>query len=208
MGCPYPSSQLGSMPMTFKKTLLSAALGIILLSGCTPDTWETLLTKWPSTTTSNARQTVNGATYSAGVAAPATEAYRAVARARGWSLSSIQQWEPFVMAVVRRESNFCPNLRRGAVLKSAVGCVIAKQGYGSDSGFGQVISIHYATQRGAVCREAGLCSSESITGSAWNSMTALLVLVENSGSGPWCYTDTLRAGSVCRKAPQGLPNIT
>lgn len=147
---------------------------------------------------------INSLVYSYGNAAPAAQAFRAVATARHWTPASIRLWEPFVLGVARRESGFCYNVRRGVVLANPTGCVIKRQGTHSDSGFGQLISIHY--KPGAwLCTQEHLCSAEAIISTPWNSMTALVALVERSGRQPWCYTASLRAKSLCRSAPRGLP---
>jgi hypothetical protein len=175
----------------------------LMASACQPIDTLMVLSEAP-VARPEVRSLVNNATYSVGDAAPATAAYRAVAEARGWSQTTIDRWQPFIVAVMRRESGFCPNVRGGAKIGNPTGCVIARQGRRSDSGFGQVISIHY--RQGAwLCKQEALCSSADITGSAWNSMTAFLALVERVGQQGWCYTSRLRRGAVCRIAPLGKP---
>jgi len=147
---------------------------------------------------------INSLVYSYGNATPVIQAFRAVATARRWTPASIRLWEPFVINIARRESGFCYNVRRGVVLANPKGCVIKRQGVHSDSGFGQLISIHY--KPGAwLCTQERLCSANAIVSTPWNSMTALVALVERSGRQPWCYTARLRAGAICRSAPRGLP---
>lgn len=149
--------------------------------------------------------TVNTLPYAYTVLGPVDQAYRVVAAHRGWSQADIDAWAPFVVYdVIAKESGGCFNVRRGArMAESGVSCKIARQGHGSDSGFGQVISIHY---RGWLCRQERLCSSHDITLNAWNSMTAVLALVERSGRQPWCYNDFARRYHPgCATAPRNAP---
>lgn len=173
-----------------------------------PSTTTTSTTLPPTTTTAppTAAERVNALVYSEGDAAPATEAYRVVAEARGWTQAQIAEWEPFVVAVMYRESRYCYNLRRGGVMALGPGCVLIKQGPFSDSGFGQVIRIHYGPGQ-FLCEQENLCSADDIVANPFNSMTALLALLERNGRQPWCYTASLRAGSICRSAPKSPPAI-
>lgn len=149
---------------------------------------------------------VNSMSYSYGVAAPALEAYRLVAEDRGWSANAIAAWEPFVNDIIVKESGYCPNLRRGARLANGgVGCAISRQGTGSDSGFGQVIGMHYRPPKGWLCAQEGLCSSDQIIGTPWASMTALVAMVERNGRQPWCYNAHARRYHRCGIAPTVLP---
>jgi hypothetical protein len=95
-------------------------------------------------------------------------------------------------------------VKRGAVLAQAHGCVLARQGWGSDSGFGQVIYVNYSPSA-PLCTIDHLCSSQAIVGTPWNSMVALVALVERNGAHPWCYTWSLQHGGVCLLAPWGKP---
>jgi len=147
---------------------------------------------------------INNLTYTYGEATPAMEAFASVARARGWSDQSIAEWSPFLKNVMMRESGYCYNVRRGATFSKSVGCVLAQQGPHSDSGFGQVISIHY--KPGAwLCEQESLCSADDIVATPWASMTALVALLERNGRQPWCFTNSLRATAVCRNAPANPP---
>ncbi len=148
---------------------------------------------------------VNSATYSYNNAQPAVEAFRAVTGQRGWSSAATASWEPFVSSVIRKESGYCFNLRRGARLAQPAGCVISRQGTGSDSGFGQVISLHYRYPNGWLCKQESLCSAEQIIGTPWASMTAMVALVERSGRQPWCFSDWARRYHNCNIAPKVLP---
>ncbi len=143
---------------------------------------------------------VNTAVYIHYDPAPAMTAFRIVAETRGWTSANIQAWSPFASAVMYRESRYCPNVRRGAVIRQAYGCVLAKQGPHSDSGFAQLISIHHGPGQW-LCVQEGICGAEGVVATPWNSMTAFVALLERSGSQPWCYTASLRAGSTCRLAP-------
>lgn len=138
---------------------------------------------------------VNKRVYSWGVAEPAMATFRTVAAYRGWTPQEIRSWEIAIYDIMEGESGFCPNILGGARLASTQGCVIARQGRRSDAGFGQVISIHYRYTRpgtGWLCKQEGLCSKWQIVGSPWNSMTALLALIERSGTQGWCYNASAR----------------
>lgn len=183
-------------------------------SSTTSTTTSTTSTTTTSTTTTTLpdpaqllaedKARINGLVYSYGDPAPALAAFVAVTTWRGWSAESIEAWTPFVTDVMRRESGYCYNLRRGASIASSEGCVMKRQGPHSDSGFGQVISIHY--KPGAwLCEQESLCSADDIIADAWSSMTALVALMERNGRQPWCFTDSLRATAVCRNAPANPP---
>lgn len=138
---------------------------------------------------------VNRRVYSWGVAEPAMATFRTVAAYRGWTPQEIRSWETAIYDIMKGESGFCPNMLGGARLASTQGCVIARQGRRSDAGFGQLISIHYRYTRpgtGWLCKQEGLCSKWQIIGSPWNSMTALLALIERSGTQGWCYNASAR----------------
>ena len=160
---------------------------------------------------------VNSLTYTWQDPQPAMIAWRTVTAARGWAEADIEAWAPFVQAVMARESGFCPNVRRGARIDVWEGCVIARQGRHSDSGFGQVL-MGYPSKRGwyypsdggvwrlhenasYLCPQEGICTPDEAIATAWNSMTVLVALVERAGNGPWCYTAKLRRGAVCKLAP-------
>jgi hypothetical protein len=150
---------------------------------------------------------VNKLTYSYGNPKPAMQAFKLVAAQRGWTPKEIKSWEIAIANIMMGESGFCPNLLRGAIIKNPTGCVLAKQGKHSDSGFGQLISIHYrhtTPGTGWLCAQEKLCSKWEIIASPWNSMTSLLALIERSGVSGWCYN--ARARSIHRIAcnNQGL----
>ena len=149
--------------------------------------------------------TVNTLPYAYTNVEPAREAYRIVATERGWSEADIAAWEPFLVDdVIAKESGGCYNVRGGAKMaEPGVSCLIRRQGKGGDSGFGQVIGMHY---RGWLCDQEQLCSSADITLNAWNSMTALLALVERSGKHGWCWNAWARGFHPgCRTAPNAPP---
>lgn len=189
--------------MKARPVLATIAL-TLTMSACMPIQVPDLYPSQAAVRHPEVRSMVEGLTYRLDDPTPATSAYRAVAEARGWSQTTIDRWQPFLIAVMRRESHFCPNVRRGARIARVEGCVLARQGRGTDSGFGQVISLHY--RQGAwLCNQEGLCSAEAIVGSPWNSMTAFLALVERAGRQGWCYTPRLKRGEVCQLAPAGKP---
>jgi hypothetical protein len=170
---------------------------VVALAGCdvAPSVREPSPVDW---------YTVNAQPYSYGDLGPVEVAYRTVARHRGWSEATIEAWLPFIVHdVVKGESGGCYNVRRGVRLANGgQGCAIARQGRGSDSGFGQLISLHYRSPSGALCRDEELCSADAITATAWDSMTALLWLVERSGRHGWCYNARARSYHPgCSTAP-------
>ena len=160
---------------------------------------------------------VNSLTYTWQDPQPALIARRPVTAARGWDAGVAASWGPFVQAVMARESGFCPNLRRGARVDVWEGCVIARQGVHSDSGFGQVL-MGYPARRGwyypseggvwklhenasYLCPEEGICTPDEAIATPWASMTVLVAHVERAGHGPWCWTAKPRRGAVCKSAP-------
>lgn len=125
----------------------------------------------------------------------ATDAFHRVTASRGWSLDHIAAWTPFVRSIIARESKGCPGVRYGQ--SAGPNCQISGRARGTAAGFGQVI---YKSNR-YLCGQEGLCSHWDIIASPWNSMTALVALIEHSGKHPWCYTASLKRGSICRSAP-------
>lgn len=119
---------------------------------------------------------------------PVHAAYRVTARCLGWSMKTVDRWENFIVEdVIRNESGGCWNLRRGARVDVWLGCRLSRQGTREDSGFGQLIGIWWRGPGTPVCDRLILCSSNDIVASPWNSMRALLIVVETDGRGPWCY---------------------
>lgn len=140
---------------------------------------------------------VNNIVYNWGDPKPAMEAFRLVALNRGWTEKQIKSWEIAIANIMMGESGFCPNVLRGAVMANPKGCVLKRQGRHSDAGFGQLIGIHYKLSTrnpaaGFLCREEGMCSKWQIIASPYNSMLALVALIERSGTGPWCYNNFAR----------------
>ncbi|MGD9999900.1 MAG: hypothetical protein AB7L17_20785 [Ilumatobacteraceae bacterium] len=130
-------------------------------------------------------QYVNSLPYRWGDMAPAMEAFRVVALSRSWTAEAVEVWTPFVFDVIVKESAGCPNARGGDIFAS--GSCTDKLVHGSrpDSGFGQVTPVLYGPG-GIVCQQAGLCSQHQIIETAWNSMVALVVTLEELGRFPWC----------------------
>lgn len=149
--------------------------------------------------------TVNTLPYAFTVLDPVDQAYRIVAAERGWTQGDIDAWAGFlVYDVIAKESGGCYNVRGGArMAEPGVSCVIARQGRKQDSGFGQLVAVHY---RGWLCEQEQLCSAHDITLNAWNSMTALLALVERAGKQGWCYNAWARSYHPgCASAPKNPP---
>lgn len=134
---------------------------------------------------------INSATYNYTDPTPALEAFRVVARCRGWDQVQIGSWEIALEDIMRFESGFCPNILGGATIAQSDGCVVGRQGSRGDAGFGQLISLHY--RPGAwLCEEEGLCSKYDIIATPWNSMTALLAGIERWGTQGWCFNARAR----------------
>lgn len=189
--------------------LLAALMVTVALTACTP------LMYYP-------RGGGDPVTFNAGDPAPALVLYHDRAELRGWTAEEIADWEPFSIDVWGGESMFCPNVRGGAqFLGDGAGCIIARQGYGSDSGIGQVL-MGYPNRRGWLppfnggswdahehaswlCPQEGLCVPDDVISSPERSMDAYLALIERSGKAPWCYRPDLHTWG-CKNAPSVLPN--
>jgi hypothetical protein len=203
------------------RAIAAGLVAIALLSACElpPGVEQELSQVIPTQADSglSPEEYVNSLTYTWQDPQPAMIAWRTVTAARGWDPAVSASWEPFVQAVMARESGFCPNLRRGARVDVWEGCHVARQGGHSDSGFGQVL-MGYPNKRGwyrpvnggtwnlhenasYLCPQEGICSPDEAIASPWNSMTILVALVERAKAGPWCFTARLRRGAVCRLAP-------
>lgn len=176
-------------------------------STTTTSTTTTTTIPNPAVILQQKKDEVNGITYIHNVAEPAMRAFAIVAETRGWSQDEIAKWSAFASDVMLHESGYCYNLRRGAIIGKAEGCVMAKQGKYEDSGFAQLIRIHYGPGNW-LCEQEGLCSSDAIIADPWSSMTAFVALLERNGKQPWCFTDSLRATSRCRNAPKGPPQVS
>ena len=131
----------------------------------------------------------NSLTYGVGLAEPALQCFRAVAGYRGWTERQIDSWMIAAKDIMKGESGFCPNVLGGARWTGY--CEIIRQGRKSDAGFGQLISIHYRPGRW-LCKEEGLCSKWDIIASPFNSMTAMVAMIEKSGVQPWCFANWAR----------------
>jgi hypothetical protein len=139
-----------------------------------------------------AKNYVNSLTYNYRDPIPAMEAFKVVAAVRGWTQEEIDSWLIAAEDIMVSESGFCPNLRRGAIIENKQGCVLKRQSNQQDSGFGQLIAIHYNSETGWLCKYENICSAEQIVESPWNSMTSLVALIEWSSASGWCYSDYAR----------------
>jgi hypothetical protein len=155
----------------------------------------------------SAVDTVNSLPYSWGSEEPAVQAYRIVAAERGWTKNAIDAWEPMVSDIMRGETGYCWNVRRGARLGNhGQDCLIVRQGRGSDSGFGQVIKKYHYGPGKYLCVKEGLCSADAIVSSPWNSMVSLVSAIEHHGKQPWCYSASARRlHKTCKFAPKLNP---
>jgi hypothetical protein len=154
----------------------------------------------------NNASVVNAMAYSYGDQEPAIAAFRLVAADRGWTPAAIDAWEPFADDVMRGESGYCWNLRRGAKLAQAEGCVLGRQGRHSDSGFGQVIRKYHYGPGKHLCVNEGLCSAEAVIATPYSSMTSLVATLERMGKQPWCFNAWARKfHPTCKTAPSMAP---
>lgn len=189
------------------KILLSAALAVLPLH-CDP---PVELQQAPPACSGEHRDEVNALQYGYGVLEPVDTAIRMIAADCGWTQQSIDEWVPFlVYDVIAKESGGCWNVRRGVrFANGGANCEIARQGRGSDSGFGQLISIHYRPGKGWLCLEDGLCSADDIIASPYTSGQAIVRLVGRSGKSGWCYSPrAIKYHPGCRTAPKSLPQLT
>ncbi len=192
-----------------KKLLIALATATTLTLACRPLPYVPVSAEAVSQVAE-----VNNIQYRSGNAEPAVRAFRIVAGHRGWSDEKIADWEPFVIDIVLKESSACPGVRGGGRVDAD--CNITKQGKRSDSGFGQVL-MGYPHRRGWkyggtswrlnehaswLCAQEGLCTPNEVISSPWNSMTALVALVERAGSQPWCYNSYARSVHRCKLAPR------
>lgn len=187
------------------KILISAALAVLPLH-CEP---QPTIERAPQQCSGEHRDEVNAMQFSYGVLEPVDTAIRLIAADCGWAQQSIDEWVPFlVYDVIAKESGGCWNVRRGVrFANGGANCEIARQGRGSDSGFFQLISIHYKPGKGWLCVDYGMCSSADIIGTPYDSMVAGVLLVQRSGKQPWCYNATARRyHRGCATAPAGAPS--
>lgn len=148
-----------------------------------------------------ARQIVNALPYTLYVVGPAKIAWYAVTWDHGWSKEMQDAWWPFADNVMYGESGYCPNRLRGDVMVYPTdGCRQVRQGYGSDAGFAQLISVHYGPGKW-LCVEHGICDKWTIISEPWISMEVFVWLLEREGSQPWCYSPAARRYHNCTLAP-------
>lgn len=182
-----------------KRIIITLTLVFSLAACDTTDIQQILSAEDATTSPVDVREHVNGLPYAFGVAEPALEAFRAVTADRNWPAGDAERWVPFITDVMAKESGFCWNVKGGARMNN-VGCGIQRQGRRSDSGFGQLISLHYKPGRW-LCTQEGLCSSAAIIATPYDSMTALVALVERSGGHPWCFNSWARRYHKCSLVP-------
>lgn len=127
---------------------------------------------------------VNSLPYSYQSKEPVMTAFRAVAAWRGWTPEQIASWETAVWDIALKEAQGCWNVRYGARFKYWDGrnCELSRVGRGA-AGYGQITTVAL----GAPCRRVNICTQAEIVASPWNSMLALVALIEESGVRPWCY---------------------
>lgn len=148
---------------------------------------------------------VNGLQYAWMTHPPAVEAYRIVAACLGWDTYTIDRWQAGItLDLIPKESGYCPLNSGGSIVNAA--CEVVSRGHGSDTGFGQLISLWYDGD-GYLCVNFGYCGQWSILQSPWHSMRALLLAVMYDGKGPWCFNAWARDYHhlLCSTMPRNWP---
>ncbi len=127
---------------------------------------------------------VNALPYSYRAKDPVMTAFRSVAASRGWTPEQVASWETAVWDIALKEAQGCWNVRYGAKFThwDGRGCLLRKSGSGA-AGYGQITKV----AMGASCRRVNICDAATVVASPWNSMLALVALIEESGVKPWCY---------------------
>ena len=196
-----------------KKLIVVLLAALMFTTACDPSDLQKFKTYMSAEEETHCRDIVPLEQHVWGDPTAAIENWRAVTCRRGWDSWWAEAWVPFVVDVVTKESGGCPNVRRGSVIGEWQGCqhAIGKNGLprvgkGSDSGYGQIIGLHYRTSSknpaaGWLCKQEGLCSAEDITASPEASMTALVSMIERSGNAGWCYNAEARRYHNCRLSP-------
>ncbi len=137
------------------------------------------------------RERVNAIHYQLMNPDPAKEAWFIVTAEIGWSPQRQDLWWPFARRVMLGESGFCPNRLRGDVMPYPnSGCIQTRQGGHTDAGFGQVTPVHYGPGNW-LCVDHGICDKWTIISEPWISMLSFVLLLDRSGSDPWCWSDAI-----------------
>lgn len=193
------------MPVLRRITLIAIAFITVALTACDPEETATKIAA-AIVPTHECEEPAAPEAHHIMEVEPVRQTFASVACKRGWEPERIRAWWPFIQDVVMKESMGCFNLRRAPVFVRGTGwgdsCVdnLVRNRNTEDSGYGQVTRSGWGP-RGVVCRQAGLCSPAQIIESPYNSMTALLVFVENNGKQPWCYSARARRFHNCSLAP-------
>ena len=137
-----------------------------------------------STSTVPVVEYVNGLPYSHNQMDPVMDAFRAVAKSRGWTPAQVASWEAAVWDIIFKEAGACWNVRYGArfAFYDGRGCVLSRTGSGA-AGFGQLTSAIMHVP----CAKVNICSGTQVVASPWNSMVSFVTLLESNGVSPYCY---------------------
>lgn len=137
----------------------------------------------------SAKVLVNSLKYSHLSMGPVMQAFHLVAYSRHWTKAQVASWDVAVHDITLKEAGACWNVRYGAKFKyfDGRGCILKYGGRGS-SGFGQLTKVAL----GGPCRRVGICTELAVVASPYNSMAALVALIEESGVSPWCYNNYAR----------------
>lgn len=167
----------------------AAIVAVSSLSACIPQV--SIPTVAPASTGSfDPISYVNELPYSYRQMEPVMAAFSVVANDRGWSQDEIRSWYLAVWDIALKEAQGCWNVRYGAKFAhhDGRGCVLRRSGRGA-AGFGQITSVIMHVP----CERAGICTGDQVVASPWNSMSALIALIEDQGVRPWCYSRFARS---------------
>ena len=185
------------------KILIAALIGLLPLH-CEPE--RPAPTAWQCS--GEHRDEINALPFAYGDLTPVDTAFRLAAADCGWTPDEIEAWVPFaVYDLVAKESGGCWNLRGGQVPKGT-DCLAHTnpRRVGSDSGFGQLVSVWYRGAKAPACRDVGLCSQDDIVASPYSSIIAVVYAIHHDGAHPWCYDKrSCRYHSGAKSAPKTKP---
>ncbi len=115
-----------------------------------------------------------------------------------WDRAKQDLWWPFAYDVMLGESGFCWNRLRGDVMQFPnLGCFQDRQGPHEDAGFGQVTSAWHG-RNAYLCKEHGICGRHAVIADPWTSMYSMIVVMDHSGSQPWCFNESAIRYHKCR----------
>lgn len=140
----------------------------------------------------DSRDQVNALPYNHGDTAVVLTAFRLVTADRGWTPEQTASWETAVADIVHLEAGDCWNIRNGGYRFArwdGAGCELSRNGGGA-AGYGQITSVIFHIP----CNAVGLCDRYAITATPYDSMLALVSLIEYKSDvrGFYCYNSYAR----------------